>query len=129
MFLVETYLRQSPIEGIGVFAMDFIPNGTKIAKWLPGFDCKLTKQAVDDLPEQAKSYMRHHAYLDGDFYYLNGDNMRFLNYAPDPNTKQVEDEDFAARDIQPGEEITCDYFSFDADATRKLWDLVMDKKI
>lgn len=129
MFLVETHLKESSIEGVGVFATYLIPKGTVIAKWLPGFDSRYTKQAVDEMPSCARECVLRHAYLDGGFYYLNGDNMRYMNHSPTPNTEQTEDEDIAIRDIQPGEEITCDYYTFDADATRKLWDLVMDKKI
>lgn len=41
---------------------------------------------------------------------INGKNeMRFLNHSPDPNAEWWDDELYAIRDIEPGEEITFDY--------------------
>jgi SET domain-containing protein len=61
-----------------------------------------------------------YCYKEKEYYKLNADNMRFFNHSIDPNTRQEENSDWAIKDIQIGEEITCNYFSFDEDAEKKL---------
>jgi SET domain-containing protein len=53
------------------------------------------------------------------------DNARFMNHADEPNTAGVhtagaiDGYDVATRDISKGEELTCDYRLFDAEANLK----------
>jgi len=56
---------------------------------------------------------------------LCADNAKHMNHSDSPNVVNGEDGDgvetnVAARDIEAGEELTCDYYSFDLDAARKL---------
>ena len=56
---------------------------------------------------------------------LSGDHTCFMNHAPDPNTGAPSDSTppnviVALRDIAAGEELTCDYWAFDAEAREKL---------
>jgi hypothetical protein len=83
---------------------------------------------IDRLPEPARSNLLDHVYLNdasGQFV-LCADNARFMNHADDPNTEGVHESgaiegyDIATRDIPAGEEMTCDYRSFDAHVERKL---------
>jgi SET domain-containing protein len=58
-------------------------------------------------------------------YELCSDDARFFNHADDPNTASVESPagghfDVATRDIATGEELTCDYRTFDRDWRAKL---------
>ena len=46
--------------------------------------------------------------------------FRHMNHAAEPNVLSLSDRDVAARDIAAGEELTCDYRTFDLDATAKL---------
>ena len=41
--------------------------------------------------------------------YMCVDNARFINHSDTPNTKNVGDDCAVTRDIQEGEELTCDY--------------------
>ncbi len=43
-----------------------------------------------------------------------------MNHAAEPNVLSLSDRDVAACDIAAGEEPTCDYRTFDLDATAKL---------
>ena len=129
MLLVKTKIGPSKIHGIGIFADEFIPKGTIVWKFVPGFDLKLTKEGVKKLPEPAREFFLNYCYLSYDtgYYILCTDNARFYNHSKNPNTTGVDLEDteneggdIATRDIKEGEEITYDYESGDADYRRKL---------
>lgn len=120
MLLVRTQLKPSLIHGVGVFAAEFIPEGTKIGEWLEGVDLTLPEALVLNMPIIQQETIRWHAYLCHHMYWLNADNMRFFNHSPQPNTRQNSTCDYATKDIRVGEEITCDYYSFDDEADRKL---------
>jgi SET domain-containing protein len=128
MLMVKTRLKPSDIAGIGLFADEDIPKGTVTWRFIPGYDTLLTEEAIDSLPEPARSNLKDHAYRDAasGLYVLCIDNARFMNHADDPNTAgqhtagAIEGHDVATRDIKKGEELTCDYRAFDAEARLKL---------
>jgi SET domain-containing protein len=128
MLMVKTRLKPSDIAGIGLFADEDIPKGTITWRFMPGYDTLLTDEAIDKLPEPARSNLRDHAYRDAasGLYVLCIDNARFMNHADEPNTAGVhtagaiDGYDIATRDISKGEELTCDYRLFDAEANLKL---------
>src|SRR3989344_7740534 len=121
MLLVKTKIGLSKIHGIGLFADEFIPKGTVIWKYVPGFDLKFTKKEVDRLPEIAKDFIHFYDYeSDTGNCVLCVDNARFTNHSKNPNMVDneaigviVENTDgegasIAFRDINPGEELTYD---------------------
>ena len=57
MLLVKTRLAPSTIHGIGLFADEFIPKGTEVWKFVPGFDLALSVDEVESLPEMAKAWI------------------------------------------------------------------------
>lgn len=128
MLMVKTRLAPSPIAGIGLFAAEPIKKDTVTWRFMPAFDRLLTQAEIDTLPEPARASILDHAYLDAASgrYVLCADNARFMNHAPAPNTAgvhatgSVEGYDVATRDIAEGEELTCDYHTFDADVGTKL---------
>lgn len=128
MLLVKTRLAPSPIAGIGLFADEDIKMGTVTWRFMPAYDRLLSEADISDLPEPARSNILDHAYLDATsgLFVLCADNARFMNYADDPNTSGVHDAgsiegyDIATRDIAAGEELTCDYRTFDAHVGVKL---------
>ena len=128
MLMVKTRLGLSDIAGIGLFADQDIPKGTVTWRFMADFDRQLTKGEIDRLPEPARSNLLEHTYLDatGGLFVLCADNARFMNHADEPNTAGVhepgaiEGYDVAIRDILDGEEMTCDYRTFDAHVDLKL---------
>src|SRR5262245_92788 len=122
MLMVKTRLGPSKIAGIGLFADQDIPQGAVTWRFMPAYDRLLTQAEIDDLPEPARSNILDHAYLDATsgLFVLCADNARFMNHAEEPNTAGVhepgtiEGYDEATRNIAAGEELTCDYRSFDA---------------
>jgi len=127
MMLVETRVAPSAIDGMGLFAKHFLPKGTPVWRFEPGFDQAFSAQAIAGLPSIARDHARHFSFIsktDGHSI-LSGDHACFINHSDLPNTGAPAESTspvttVALRDIAAGEEITCDYFSFDADAPRKL---------
>lgn len=115
MFLVPTVLAPSRIHGVGVFTPDAIPAGTRVWEFTPGVDCELTDAELAACPERFRQWLERYCYLDErGVYVLCGDNARFMNHADEPNCDDRGTATVTLRDIAPGEELTCDYRSFDA---------------
>ena len=57
MLLVKTYLDKSPIHGLGVFAAEPIPKGTKIWRFVEGFDRCYTPKQFAKLPKAARDFL------------------------------------------------------------------------
>ena len=127
MLLVRTRLAASEIHGIGLFADQFIAEGTATWRFLGGFDLRLPQAVVDELSDSAKQQILKYACFDERrrLYELCSDDARFFNHADYPNTRSVvtaagDEVDVAIRDISTGEELTCDYRLFDRDWRSKL---------
>ena len=122
MLIVKTKIGQSMIEGVGLFADQFIPKGTIIWKYDPRFDIYFTKDEVEKMPSLQKKLLIHSAYLSkksGNYVY-SIDNTRFTNHSIDANTAEnfelhdeLEIPTIATRDIVIGEELTIDYHLID----------------
>ena len=127
-YVVKTRLDRSPIEGFGVFAAEDIPAGTVVWRFNPVIDRKITAEEADSLSGAERDFLERYAYMDTKLgvWVLCADNARFCNHADDANTRGDYPADgpeggldIAARDIKAGEEITCDYRAFDAEAAGK----------
>ena len=88
MLLVKTYLSKSKIQGIGLFADEFIPKGKLIWKLVPKFDLILKKKDINKLPKIAKSFVLHYGYYNDKEggWIICVDNSRFMNHSENPNT-------------------------------------------
>lgn len=125
MLLVKTKIGSSKINGIGLFADQFIPKGTVTWRATPQFDLQFSAKDLEVLSEVAKASFLKHAFLSKrtGLYVLCFDDARFFNHSFEPNIGDADDDasdeglDFALRDIYPGEELTCDYRKFDAQFT------------
>lgn len=114
MLLVPTYVRESPIQGLGLYAAAPIPKGTLIWQLAPGFDAILKDNYVAALPDLARAFVERYSIvskLHPNAVILHGDNTRFINHSTTPNTDNDRDPEktFALRDIAKDEEITADY--------------------
>jgi hypothetical protein len=113
MLLVKTYLDRSPIHGLGVFASEAIRKGTKIWRFVDGFDRVYSPEAFARLPKPAQDFIQHYGYqVDGEIL-LTVDNDHHMNHSDDANTCWRVDHIVAKRDIALGEEITNNYRLFD----------------
>ncbi len=116
MLFVRTKLQQSPIQGIGLFADQFIPKGTVTWEYSPEFDTGFTEEQINQMSPIGRESFLWYAYFDHARrkFILPSDNLRFINHSKkNTNIDSTPDKDIAARDIEPGEELLCDYNKFD----------------
>jgi SET domain-containing protein len=108
-------IRRSRIQGLGAFATQTIPKGTRLSEYAGE---RLTpKEADARYPDDERG--RHHTYLfaiDDDVVVdaaVNGNDARFINHSCDPNCDAVIDDGRiwieTIRDVEPGEELAYDY--------------------
>lgn len=120
MLIVPTYLEKSDIQGFGVFAKEFIAKGSKVWAFHPVFDIRISPEEFVKLPLSCQQEIEVHMYepeLGGDFYYETTMG-KYMNHSREPSVDfSVIYEGWATRDIQPGEELTCDYRHFMADVS------------
>jgi SET domain-containing protein len=127
MMLIETRVAPSGIHGLGLFAARFVPRGTPVWKFQPGFDRDFSPEQFAALPPLARQHTRWFCFvgkMDGHVI-LSGDHACFINHSLTPNTGAPADAPppvvtVALRDLVAGEEITCNYFDYDADTAWKL---------
>lgn len=121
MLLVPVRADRSPLHGLGIFSVTNIKAGTPIWRFQPGFDREFTEEQFAALPGPAQEHVRHYGFraLDKACWVLNGDLGIFMNHSAHPNTgapgsNGMAEWTFALRDVNPGEELTCDYHAFDS---------------
>lgn len=117
MLRVKTKIKSSGIEGIGLYADQFIPKGTITWQYDAKFDSSYTEEEVNAMSELAREHFMIYAYFDHvrKLYILCSDYQRFINHSNNPNIDSTPDCDVAARDIKVGEEMTCDYTGYESD--------------
>ena len=126
MILIETRVAPSAIHGLGLFSGQPVLRGTPIWKFQPDFDREFSPAQFAGLPLPAQQHLRWFAFLDAAGHWiLSGDHACFMNHSPTPNTGALPTAEspvvtVALRNIAAGEELTCDYFAFDAAAGAKL---------
>jgi SET domain-containing protein len=117
MLLVRTYLSNSAIEGVGIFAAEPIKAGDVIWRLEPKFDVFLSEADIEGLPPHMQDFVAKYSYphmRKPGIWILEADNGRFMNHSETPNTDFTGfEEGFATRDIAAGEEIVCNYHEFD----------------
>jgi SET domain-containing protein len=121
MLLVKTRVKESKIHGLGLFADQFIPRGTEVWKFTPGFDLRFTREQILAFPETLQIYLYTYSWKSkkSKLYCFSSDNGKFFNHSDNPNVlseyRDGEEEvvTIALRDIQIGEEITDNYNSFE----------------
>lgn len=125
--LIRTRVAPSVIHGMGLFAAEAVPKGTPVWRFEAGFDREFSPEVVASLPTGAREHLRWFGYISADTgrVVLSGDHSCFMNHSATPNTGAPAESPppfttVALRDLAAGEEITCDYSSFDADTAWKL---------
>ncbi len=133
MMLVKTRVAPSRIHGMGLFAVEFIPRGAAIWRFEPGFDHDFSPDQFSALPVLAREHTRWFCFVsrENGHVVLSGDHACFINHSPTPNTgapPQITSPvtTVALRDIAADEEITCNYFNYDADTPWKLGQVPRD---
>lgn len=125
--LIETYLKESKIHGIGIFSKEDIPKGKKIWKFHKGYDRNFSQEELLQLPEPIKKDIIKYGYKnkkDQRIVYCI-DNAKFFNHSSNPNTKETsenykESYTVTIKNIKKNEELTCNYFELDLFAPNKI---------
>ena len=125
MLLVSASVRPSPIHGLGCFTNERIARGQLVWQYDPRLDRRIPAAEVAALPPPAQEFLRMYGYLelcDGQpVVTLCGDHAKHMNHAAAANLLSVSSQtDTALRDIEAGEELTCNYYEFDLDGAEKL---------
>ncbi len=117
MLRIKTKLLSSEVEGIGIFADQFIPKGTMTWQYDPEFDLTFGEDALERIPEPVMEQFLKYSYYDHNLkkYILCSDDQRFINHSNNPNITSTPEKDLASRDIQKGEELFCDYAHYEHD--------------
>jgi len=117
MLMVSTYLAPSAIEGLGVFAGEFIERGRLVWSLNPLFDIFIRKSEIEGLPQHMQDFIARYSwtYLEmPGVVCLESDYGKFMNHSLTPNTDfSVFDKGYALTDIAQGNEITCNYHECD----------------
>ncbi len=105
--MTDIEVRESLIEGKGVFALRDFKKGERVLEW--GERKVLTDEEFAAMSEDER---RRYTSLVNGKHLLSGEPMRYVNHSCNPNTKAEDDGDVAIRDIAAGEEITSSYSDF-----------------
>lgn len=111
MLLIEHFVAASPVHGLGVFSAQFVPKGMQVWIAHPAIDREICLSELESLPSHVVKLIETHSeYLPGkNLFRLSADGGYYMNHSDDPNLVDRGDEMFADRDIQPSEELFCDY--------------------
>jgi SET domain-containing protein len=106
---IDFEVRESPINGKGIFAKRLIKSGEIVFVWHPK---TLTKEESSKL---SKTELKHYTYPDGDKILWMQPPERYINHSCDANTVVIGKSDVASRDIRAGDEITSDYIDIETE--------------
>ena len=119
MLMIATYLDRSTINGIGIFTAEPVKRGQIIWKFNPAIDLVFTarqwKNKLELVTPQAREALHRYSYKSNNKYYLCNDNSQFMNHSEALNNvinNSISDTMYAAREIDIGEELLCNYFEY-----------------
>lgn len=116
MMQVHTYVAASSIEGVGVFTAEPIARGQMVWSFDPLFDRLIPVADYENARPLVKDFLDKYSYPSPDrpsFLVYETDNGRFMNHIDTPNLDFSDSGGARAlRDIQAGEELTCNYADF-----------------
>ena len=117
MLRISASIGTSKIAGIGLFAAQFIAKGTITWQYDSKFDASFDEADLAEMPDVAREPFLKYAYFDHSLqkYILCSDYQRFINHSASPNITSTPSYDVAMRDIEEGEELTCDYSMYEHD--------------
>lgn len=113
---MRVIVRSSPIHAAGVFALERIPSGTRVIEYTGE---RMPHEAADELYKH-RPYTYLFGFGDGSHVIDGYGIAMYVNHSCDPNCETEEDDHGhvwidAMRDIEPGEELTYDYFLYDGE--------------
>lgn len=122
MLKVKTILKESEVNGMGIFADQDIPKGTVTWRFDKDIDIAFEPEDVEKMPKDKKALIKKYAYLSirSGKYIFSIDDSRFTNHSSSnynidiiPQIGEPEDLGVANKDIKTGEELLVNYRDFD----------------
>jgi SET domain-containing protein len=126
MFIVRTSLRPSSIQGLGCFAEEPIKKRQVVWQFDPRFDIRIPLAELATFPPALQEHFRIYTYVEKiggqEVMVYCADMSKHMNHSDTPNLFDTPDNvyEIALRDIEVGEELTCNYYAFDLHAAEKL---------
>lgn len=108
MILFKTLIDKSAGKGLGLFAAEFIPKDSLVYE---NSIQKIKKYDTEALSAFSSFYINTYTWVVGDHVYHCIDDTMYINHADDPSVDGATGK--ALRDINPGEELTENYSTFD----------------
>jgi len=116
MLLVDVLVKNSEIEGLGVFSKHAVAAGTTIWRLDSRFDRVVARADYEATSGPVRNWLDRYGYPyvgDDSRIVFELDDARYMNHSDKPNMQYVSPEEaISARDIAAGEEITVDYGTF-----------------
>ncbi len=124
MYLIKTEVRESTINGKGVFTLETTKEGDVVWKFVKGVDDKITTEEYGNLNDEDKKYIEKVGYLSplSNMWVFpsKDDNAKYTNHSNINNLTAIKNIELseeiyfiASRDINIGEELTNNYYEFD----------------
>ncbi len=118
MLTVSSYVAPSAIDGLGVFAGEYIRTGdVSCGASIRSSTSSSRARRSRDTRRICRTFISRYSYphleIPG-FVIVDCDNGRFMNHSLTPNTDfRIFDKGYALVDIAQGDELTCNYHEFD----------------
>ena len=111
VLLIEHYVAQSPIHGLGTFSSKFVRRGEKVWTFHRAVNALVPATEFVDLPAHIFDAIkaRTEFLVESESFLTSLDGDQFVNHSDQPNTVKRGADWYASRDICEDEEITCDY--------------------
>jgi SET domain-containing protein len=107
---VRIEVRESGVHGRGVYAAEFIPQGTRIIEYTGQRVSWEAAPNDENDPHTFNFGLENGEVINPE---IGGNDARWINHSCDPNCEAIEEDDrifiFAIRDIETGEELFYDY--------------------
>ncbi len=118
MLKVKTFLAESLVHGIGIFAGEDIPEKTAVWEFNPHVDlqysCEEWQQLKESVSPESFAALERYSYKENNAFWLCLDNAQFMNHCQQDYNVVSESSGLmlARRDIKKGEELLCNYFQY-----------------